>query len=53
MLADLPSVEQGTFTQTEAGQAAETSLEGMDTDEGSTQLAVLLCICRQSACWSH
>ncbi len=35
MLADLPSVDDGNFTQTEAGQAADAALESMDTEEGS------------------
>ncbi len=34
MLADLPSVEDGNFTQTEAGQAADAAFDSMDTDEG-------------------
>lgn len=34
MLADLPSVEDGNFTETPAGQAADGALEGMDVDEG-------------------
>ena len=38
MLADLPSVDDGNFTQTEAGQAADAALESMDTEEGSIPL---------------
>ena len=34
MLADLPSVEDGNFTQTQAGQAPSAALEAMETDEG-------------------
>ena len=41
MLADLPSVDDGNFTQTEAGQAADAALESMDTEEGSTLLSSL------------
>ena len=37
MLADLPSVEEGNFTQTQAGQAPTTALEAMETDEGEGQ----------------
>ena len=36
MLADLPSVEDGNFTQTQAGQAPSAALEAMETDEGET-----------------
>ena len=34
MLADLPSVEDGEFTQTQAGQPASATFESMDADEG-------------------
>lgn len=34
MLADLPSVEEGEFTQTQAGQPASATFESMDADEG-------------------
>ena len=34
MLADLPSVEDGEFTQTQAGQPANATFESMDADEG-------------------
>jgi hypothetical protein len=34
MLADLPSVEESDFTQTQAGQPASATFEGMDADEG-------------------
>ena len=34
MLADLPSVEDGNFTQTQAGQAPSAALEAMEMDEG-------------------
>ena len=34
MLADLPSMEDGNFTQTQAGQALSAALEAMETDEG-------------------
>ena len=34
MLADLPSREDGNFTQTQAGQAPSAALEAMETDEG-------------------
>ena len=45
MLSDLPSMEDGSFTQTEAGQAADAALEGMDTEEGGFPLLHSPCLC--------
>jgi hypothetical protein len=49
MLADLPSVEDGEFTQTQAGQPASATFESMDADEGVN----LPGICAQSLFWAY
>lgn len=51
MLADLPSMDDGNFTQTEAGQAADAALESIDTEEGGFLLCaplpmLLVCLVR-------
>ena len=46
MLADLPSVADGEFTETQAGQLASAIFESMDADEGMN----LPGMCAQSSC---